>query len=155
MMCTRTTLPSFRYASLQQTSLQLPLIGRYSQYLVIIGQLCRLTMAGGFLGAFTKLRKATISFVMYVCLPVRPSVRPSWWNRSAPTGRIFIKFDIWLFFENLSGKFKFHWNLTRITLGYFIWDQYILMIISRSFLLRMKNIPHKICRGNKNTFYVQ
>jgi len=39
-----------------------------------------------FLGAFAKLRKAAISFVM--------SVRLSAWNNSAPTGRIFIKFDI-------------------------------------------------------------
>jgi len=30
----------------------------------------------GFLGAFAKLRKATTSFVMSVCLPVHPSVRP-------------------------------------------------------------------------------
>jgi len=33
-----------------------------------------------------KLRKATVSFVM--------SVRPSAWNNSAPTGRLFMKFDI-------------------------------------------------------------
>jgi hypothetical protein len=39
-----------------------------------------------FLGAFAKLRKATISFVM--------SVRPSAWNNSALTERILIKFDI-------------------------------------------------------------
>jgi len=37
------------------------------------------------LSAFAKLRKATISFVM--------SDRPSAWN-SAPTRRIFMKFDI-------------------------------------------------------------
>ena len=37
-------------------------------------------------GAFAKLRKATISFVM--------SVRPSAWNRKAATGRIFMVFDI-------------------------------------------------------------
>jgi hypothetical protein len=37
------------------------------------------------------------------------------WNNSAPTGRIFMKFNIWVFFENLSRKLKFHWNLTRIT----------------------------------------
>jgi hypothetical protein len=48
-----------------------------------------------FLGAF-----ATISFVM--------SVRPPAWNNSAPTGLIFMKFDIWALFENLSRKFKFH-----------------------------------------------
>ena len=52
-----------------------------------------------FLGAFPKLRKATISF-MSVC----PSAR----NNSASTGRIFTKFDIWVFLENLSRKFKFH-----------------------------------------------
>ena len=39
-----------------------------------------------FLGEFAKVRKATTSFVI--------SVRPSSWNDSAPTGRIFMKFDI-------------------------------------------------------------
>jgi len=38
--------------------------------------------------------KATISFVMSVC----PSGRPPAWN-SAPNGRIFMKFDIWVFFH--------------------------------------------------------
>ena len=52
-----------------------------------------------FLGTFLKLRKAIISF-MSVC----PSAR----NNSASTGRIFMKFDIWVFFENLSRIFKFH-----------------------------------------------
>jgi len=54
-----------------------------------------------FLGAFASLRKATVSFVMSVCLP-------SAWNNSAPTGRIFNKFYIWVFFENLFRKFKFN-----------------------------------------------
>jgi hypothetical protein len=51
-------------------------------------------------GAFAELRQATISFVM--------SVRPSASSNSAPTGRIFIIFDIWVLFENLPRKFKFH-----------------------------------------------
>ena len=51
-----------------------------------------------FLGAFAKLRKATIGFVT----PVRLST----WNNSAPTAWIFIKFDIGRFFENLSRKLK-------------------------------------------------
>jgi len=42
------------------------------------------------------------------------SVLSSAWNNSALTGRIFMKFDIWVFFENLSWKIKFHYNLTRI-----------------------------------------
>jgi hypothetical protein len=36
------------------------------------------------------LRKATTSFVMYVC--------PSAWNNSTPTARIFMKFSIWVLF---------------------------------------------------------
>ena len=55
------------------------------------------------LGSFAKLRKATISFVM----SVRPSVCPHETN-SAPTGRIFMKFVIGVFFENPSRKPKFH-----------------------------------------------
>ena len=57
------------------------------------------------LGAVAKLHKATISFVMPVCPSVRPSVclsvYPTTWNSSAPTGRIFMKFHIWVFFENI------------------------------------------------------
>ena len=36
----------------------------------------------------------TIINIRHVCLSVRLSVRPSAWNNSAPTERIFIKFDI-------------------------------------------------------------
>jgi len=53
-----------------------------------------------FLGTFAKSRKETISFVM--------SVHLSAWNNSAFIGRIFMKSDIWGFFENPSRKFKFH-----------------------------------------------
>ena len=61
-----------------------------------------------FLGAFEKIRKATVNFVMSVCLFA--------WNDSAPTGRIFMKFYFWVFFSDvLSRKSKFHENTTRIT----------------------------------------
>jgi len=43
---------------------------------------------------------AAIRFVM-PCPPAFPSA----WNNSAPIGRIFMKFDIWGFFKNLSEKF--------------------------------------------------
>jgi hypothetical protein len=50
-----------------------------------------------FSGAFEKLRKATISFVMSVCpfvrLSVCPSVSLSAWKNSAPTGRILMIFE--------------------------------------------------------------
>ena len=42
------------------------------------------------LGAFAKLRKSTITFVMIV--------RLSAWKNSAPIGRIFMKFDIMILF---------------------------------------------------------
>jgi len=54
-----------------------------------------LTNRSRFLGAFIKLRKATISFVMSVC----PSVRPSAWKHPAPTERIFVKFVFLYFFK--------------------------------------------------------
>jgi hypothetical protein len=62
------------------------------------------------LGAFTKLRKTAAGFAVSVC--------PSAWNISAPTGQIFIKFDIWVFFDNLSRKFRFRQCLTRIRVLY-------------------------------------
>jgi hypothetical protein len=43
-----------------------------------------------FLGTFAKLRKATISFITSVCLPVRLST----WNNSVPTRQILIKLDV-------------------------------------------------------------
>ena len=54
-----------------------------------------------FLGAFAKLRKAAIRFVISVSLFA--------WNRSAPIGRICMKFDIRVFFfENRSRTLKFY-----------------------------------------------
>jgi len=50
------------------------------------------------------LQQATTSWVISVCLPVLPS---AWNNRFPPKG-ILIKFDIYIFFKNLSRKFKFH-----------------------------------------------
>jgi hypothetical protein len=52
------------------------------------------------LGAFTKLRKTTIRFVM--------SVRPSALNNSAPAGPFVSNFDIYVFFENMLRKLKLH-----------------------------------------------
>ena len=60
-----------------------------------------------FWGAFAKLRKRTISFVMSVLLPVRPSVHT---ELLGPTAQILMKFYIWFFVKNLSRKFRFLWN---------------------------------------------
>jgi len=92
------------------------------------------------LGAFAKLRKASVSFLVSVSLSFRLSARNNW----APTGGIFMKFDIWLFFEKLSRKLKFYWNITRIT-GSLHEDQHTFLIISRSVLLRTKNVSDRNC----------
>jgi hypothetical protein len=47
-----------------------------------------------FLGAFAKLGKATITFL----ISVSQSVCPSAWNNSAYTERILLVLDIWVFF---------------------------------------------------------
>jgi len=98
-----------------------------------------------FLGSFAKFRKATISFVT--------SVRLSAWNTSIPTRRIFTKFNIWVFIENLSIKFKLHSNRTRITATLHE-DQYSVLVISRSFLFRRWNVSGKRCRENQNTNFM-
>ena len=96
------------------------------------------------LGAFAKLQKATIIFVM--------SVRLSAWNNSAPTGRIFMKFDTSVVFENVSRKLKFYENRTMIT-GTLHEEQYIYLIISRSFLLRVSMFQTKVVEEIKNTHF--
>jgi hypothetical protein len=90
------------------------------------------------LGTIAELRKATVSSS---CLSLRPHRKKlgSLWRD---------------FFENLSRKFKFHWNLTRIP-SILHEDRYTFMIISLSFLLGMWNDSDKICRENQNTFWVQ
>ena len=83
------------------------------------------------------------------------SVRPSTWNNSAPNGRIFVKFDFWVFFENMLRKFKIHQNLTKIT-GSLHEGECTFIIISRLILLRMRNVSEEKCyRENEKSFCVQ
>jgi hypothetical protein len=59
-----------------------------------------------------------------------------------------MKFDIWVFFENLLGKFKLHWNLTRIT-GTVPEDRNTFFIIS-GLLVWMSNVSYWSCREIQN-----
>ena len=52
------------------------------------------------LGLFAEFHKATMSFVMSVCLSI---IMKNW----APTGQIFMNWNTWLFLENLLKKFTF------------------------------------------------
>jgi hypothetical protein len=45
---------------------------------------------------------------------------PSAWKNSAPSGRILVKFDIWVVFENLSRKSQFS-LISNKNNGYFTW----------------------------------
>ena len=66
-------------------------------------------------------------------------------------------YNIWflsVFRKHLSRKFKFHSNLTRIT-DILRGDEYTFLIISRSLLLRMKNVWNKkLERSPKNTHFI-
>jgi hypothetical protein len=78
-------------------------------------------------------------------MSVRPSDRPPAWKNSAPTGRIFMQICIWLFFKNLSRKFKFLSNLTKIKCTWYE-QKWTFMIIHPSFLLRMSNAAEQSWR---------
>jgi hypothetical protein len=76
-------------------------------------------------------------------------VRLSAWNNTDPTGRIFMKFDIWGFFsKNFLRKFKFNSKLTRIT-GTLHEELCTFMIISRWILLGMRNASDKVVQKIK------
>ena len=81
------------------------------------------------------------------------SVCPFAQNISVPTGWNFMIFDIWVFFENLSRKFKIHLNRAG-KMGTLLEDQYIFIITSCSVLLRMRNGSDKSCRENQNTHFM-
>ena len=62
-----------------------------------------------------------------------------------------MKFDIRVFFENLSRNFKFHLNPTRTT-GTLNKDQCKFVIIFRSILLKMRNVSNKVKEKIKTHF---
>ena len=76
------------------------------------------------------------------CLSFRPPVHLSARNKPTPTERIFMKFDIRIFFKNLSRNLNFNQNLTRIknTLHE---DVCTFMIMSRLILLITGTVSDK------------
>jgi len=87
------------------------------------------------------------------CLCLCLSDLPSAWNNSAPTGPIFMTFDIWIFF------FKFCLeNSSSVTIEqeypHFTYRPiYIFVHIALKILLRTINVLDKSCRGNQNTHF--
>ena len=66
-----------------------------------------------------------------------------------PHGRNFTKLGTWIFFEYLSGKFRFRLNLRRKTA---FWHEDL--INSRATFLIIKNVSEKYYRENQNTHFV-
>jgi len=83
-------------------------------------------------------RRLLASSCLSVCL--------SEWNNSAPTERIFMKFDFWVFFRRFIEKVQGSLNSDKNN-GYFTCGPIYI-------LLRMKNVSDKIGRGNQNALFV-
>jgi len=68
------------------------------------------------------------------------------------TGRIFMNFNIWEFFENMSRKFNFDRSLTTIT-GTLHEDLSTFMIVARQIVFKMTNFSVKSGRENESTYF--
>jgi hypothetical protein len=64
-------------------------------YLLLVTSIALVSQYKKFLGFCRKIEKSD-----YELHDDSPFVRPSAWNNSARTGRIFLKFSIWIFFVN-------------------------------------------------------
>jgi len=100
-------------------------------------------------GAFKKLWKLTVSFVMSVCLCVCVfvSVHPSTWNISASTRWIFMKIHVWVFFGKMPCKSVNNGYFAKIYL--YVYDH-----ISLSSSWNKKYFRPKLLRKSKHTVYV-
>ena len=87
------------------------------------------------LDVFAELWKVTVSFDM--------SIRPSVWSHWTDVH------EIWVFFENLSRKCKFHYNLITITED--LQEDICTFMVSCWILFKMRNVSYESCRENQNT----
>jgi hypothetical protein len=94
-----------------------------------------------FVDSLTDLRIATIGFMMSECPRGTHRLPLDWFSLN------FIRKALC---ENLSRKFSFHYNLTRIT-GTLHDDQFAFMLLFQ--LIIMGNITDKSCRENQNTYF--
>ena len=94
---------------------------------------------------FVKLRKGTINVVISVHLSFRMKQLGSQWKE------FHAIWCLWNFQRSVE-KIEVSPNETRIKSPLHE-DQYTFFIISRSFLLRIKNISNKRCREKQNTHF--
>jgi len=64
-----------------------------------------------------------------------------------------MEFDFPGLFETPLRKFKFYWNLKRLTVTLH-GDRYTLLFLALSVILRTRNITDKSCRENQNTHFI-
>jgi len=103
-----------------------------------------------FLGAFAKLRKGTITLVME-CPSIRLSTCLHGTSQLLLDGLSILY--TWVFSENLSRKFKFHWNQIRV-MGTSDKVLCTLMVESGSSLFRIRNVLNKSCTENQETNFL-
>jgi hypothetical protein len=98
------------------------------------------------LGAFAKLRKAINGFVISVRMSVIMEQLGCQWTDF---------YKIWhsRICQNSVENFRFHRNVTSIR-GTSREDQSVFMIISRSFLLRMRSVSDQTCKENQNKHFM-
>jgi len=89
-----------------------------------------------------KLCKVKIRFITSVRLSFHKEQLGSHWTD------VHEILDLRIFFKNLSSKIRF------LTIRQENEDQYTFMTISRSFLVRMRNVSDKSCRENQNKHFV-
>jgi hypothetical protein len=89
------------------------------------------------------------------CLPgyLPVSIHPARYI-SAPTGMIFMKFDISAFFRKYVEKTQFSFKSNKRIAGTLHEDQYTYMIVNRLVLLRMRNFSDINCTENQNTHFI-
>ena len=98
-----------------------------------------------FLGVIVKLRKATVSFLMSVCLSV------------CPHGTTLLPLDglSWnLISENCLNICRLNSSFIKRITGILHEDLCTFMVISHSFLLKVRNAGDEICRENQNTHFM-
>jgi hypothetical protein len=80
---------------------------------------------------------------------VRPSVRPTALNNSAPNGQIFMKFEVMFFIKSVE-EIQISLKCDKQS-WYLRAHRYAFSIISRSVLLKMRDVSEQPCRQNQST----
>jgi hypothetical protein len=95
---------------------------------------------------FAKLPKVTVSFVLSVC--------PSTWNNLAATGRIFMKFYIWIVLKICQENSSF--SKSGKNNRYFTWrPKYVFSHTLHGSFWNVKCCRQKLSRKSKHAIYVQ